>query len=81
MCVFFFFYLWVLTLQNLFYSGCPHPATSPSWTANPEPVGFVCSTVNMDGTLYDAMGKGCTKTSHFYPSHALLSLSVFVFLN
>lgn len=51
------FHLWVLTLQNLFYTGFPHPATSPSWTAKPQP----CEFVDKDGTLCDAMGKGVHK--------------------
>lgn len=55
------FHLWVLTLQNLFYTGFPHPATSPSWTAKSEPCEFVWSAVNIDGTLYDAMGKDVHK--------------------
>lgn len=55
------FHLWVLTLQNLFYSGFPHPATNPSWTAKPEPCKFVWSAVSVDGTLYDAMLKGLHK--------------------
>lgn len=71
------FHLWVLTFQNLFYTWFPHPATSPSWTAKPEPCEFAQSAVDIDGTLYDAMGKGLHKNITSLLIARSLEISVF----